>query len=694
MKRLICLAIVWCLSAGGAHPQSSRQERREAERFAGAQEVVYKTVGDIRLRGWVFRPQEPAPEPGHPAVVFFFGGGWRTGSPAQFVGQCRHLQRRGVAGIVCDYRVARRHQARIVDCVEDAKSAIRWFRQHAAELKIDPHRICAAGGSAGGHIACCTGLVSGLDAAGEDLSISSVPNAMVLFNPAVLLAPLDGLVVSERWKRSLEEIGRRTGTDPRRISPMHQIRPGLPPTLILHGRKDRVVPYEFVEEFVRRSRAAGNDIRLVGYEGAAHGFFNRRRSGRDGTQPSQSWYDRTLEELDRFLGDLGWMAGATAEQSDPVHDDRHLKIRRGLDASRRAFETTGRGRVAFLGGSITEMDGYRPLVETWLTEHFPQTQFEFVNAGIASTCSHAGAFRLERDVFRDGPVDLLFVDFAVNDDQDAGHGSDDCVRGVEGIVRHALLTDPETDIVLLHFPNDSMLRTFRAGRQPKVIREHERVAEHYGIPSVSVAGFAADAIDRGELTWEQYGGTHPHRPGQQLAARLTGRLLTAGMRIGRPLRRRESAELPSPIRADSFWSGRLIPAAAADVTTQGNWQRGAPDWDMLPGRCRDRFRRRPLLSTVSPGALLSLDFIGTAVGAWVLAGPDAAVLEFRMDDGPWESRDLLHRWSRDLHYPRVVLFGVGLSSGRHRLEIRVAAPPRPERGSAVRILDFAVNGPK
>ena len=101
-------------------------------------------------------------------------------------------------------------------------------------------------------------------------------------------------------------------------------------------------------------------------------------------------------------------------------------------------------RVAFMGGSITEMDGYRPMVATWLQERFPATPFDFVAAGISSTCSTTGAFRLEADVlqstggsFDSGPgLDLFFVEFAVNDDQDAMHSHHECVKGMEGIIRH------------------------------------------------------------------------------------------------------------------------------------------------------------------------------------------------------------------------------------------------------------------
>ncbi|MDG1854188.1 MAG: hypothetical protein P8I97_08515, partial [Verrucomicrobiales bacterium] len=95
------------------------------------------------------------------------------------------------------------------------------------------------------------------------------------------------------------------------------------------------------------------------------------------------------------------------------------------------------GRVAFIGGSITQMNGYRPMVADWLKARFSQTKFEFINAGISSTCSTTGAFRLKEHVLDKGRIDLFFIEFAVNDDQDAGHEKRECVRGMEGIIRHA-----------------------------------------------------------------------------------------------------------------------------------------------------------------------------------------------------------------------------------------------------------------
>ena len=113
----------------------------------------------------------------------------------------------------------------------------------------------------------------------------------------------------------------------------------------------------------------------------------------------------------------------------------NIHFRGKLTNALHTFSTQDKGHVAFIGGSITEMNGYRPLVCELLQRRFPKSEFLFTNAGIASTCSTTGAFRLQRDVLNKGRVDLLFVEFAVNDQEDAQHTRRECIRGLEGIVR-------------------------------------------------------------------------------------------------------------------------------------------------------------------------------------------------------------------------------------------------------------------
>ncbi|MBE3070388.1 MAG: hypothetical protein IMZ66_09160, partial [Planctomycetes bacterium] len=146
---------------------------------------------------------------------------------------------------------------------------------------------------------------------------------------------------------------------------------------------------------------------------------------------------------------LAGIAGGAIAAAKAAPADANVIVRGGISSARLRFHADRRGHVVFLGGSITEMDGYRPMVSEMLRKRFPETAFTFTSAGIASTCSTTGAFRLAADVLDRGPVDLAFVEFAVNDDQDTHHTPAECVRGMEGIVRHLRRACPRADVVIV-----------------------------------------------------------------------------------------------------------------------------------------------------------------------------------------------------------------------------------------------------
>jgi len=261
----------------------------------GARAEVYKTVGETALSLYIFEPAGPA-QKNRPAIVFFFGGGWNSGTPAQFEPQCRALAARGIVAITADYRVATRQKAKPVDCVADAKSAVRWLRTHAARLGLDPQRIAAAGGSAGGHIAAAT-LVPGPDEPGKATTVSCRPDALVLFNPGLVLAPLDGYTPTGFGTALSAE---RLGAETIALSPGHHVTRGAPPTIIFHGDADTTIPFAASEVFTRVMRAAGNRCELVRFPGQAHGFFNFTRAD---NRP----YHETLAATDAFLVSLGYL---------------------------------------------------------------------------------------------------------------------------------------------------------------------------------------------------------------------------------------------------------------------------------------------------------------------------------------------------------------------------------------------------
>ena len=685
------LRLLLCLYSGLLLAPANAQVVYPPE-FDGSQSAVYKTIGDMKLKLWMFTPLAHKPESdSRPAVIFFFGGGWRSGSPAQFESQCRYLASRGMVAVTADYRVASRHGVKANACVEDCKSAVRWLRSNAATLGIDPERICAAGGSAGGHTACCTALIEGMDATEEDQAVSSVPNALALFNPAVMIAPLADFDVSGFDEAKFLDIASRTGVPPEQISPIHHVRSGMPATIIFHGKADSTVPYATVEEFTQRMQAAGNRCELSGFEGAPHGFFNAAR-GRDAANRERAtqWNLRTLLQLDRFLASLGWLDDQSTVR---IVDNDNVAFRGHLDNSFQKFAVEKTGHVAFLGGSITEMDGYRPRVSAWLEARFPETKFTFTNAGISSTCSNTGAFRLERDVLSQGPVDLLFVEFAVNDDQDAGHSASACVQGMEGIVRHVRTFNPHADIVMTHFVNPGMLETLKAGKTILSASEHERVAQRYEVSSSYLSKEVSARIAKDSLTWDDFGGTHPGPIGNQLAADLATSILEAGWRgLTADSVSATPHAMPVMLQTSSFAGGQLLAGEVASI--RDGWTFSEPDWNNIPGSKRDRFLNIPMLHASQPGATFDLEFTGSAVGLFVVAGPDAGQLQYQIDGEEVQTVDLFHRFSKGLHYPRTVMLARDLSPDKHRVTLTVSeSQNEASQGNSARIIAFAVNAP-
>ncbi len=247
--------------------------------------IVYKTVDTVNLTMEVFYP--PAFDTGklYPAMVFFFGGGWQNGSVKQFEHHAEYLAGRGLVCFLADYRVKSRQHTTPFESLSDAKSAVRYLRKNAVQLHIDPGKIIAAGGSAGGHLAAATAMVKGFDQPGEDLTVSAVPDALVLFNPVIDNGP---------GGYGYDRVGERY----KELSPLCNIRKGAPPTIFFLGTRDRLIPVETAKYYKKVMERVGSRCDLFLYEGQEHGFFNYK---------NRDYYYRTLLETDIFLTSLGYL---------------------------------------------------------------------------------------------------------------------------------------------------------------------------------------------------------------------------------------------------------------------------------------------------------------------------------------------------------------------------------------------------
>lgn len=219
--------------------------------MAIAEKILYKKTPQEDMYLYLLRPAGKHKKK-LPAIVYFTGGGWVGGTVDGQIPDAAWFRDQGIIGIGADYRVKSRHGTTPIECIRDAKSAVRYVRAHAKALGINPNKIIVAGGSAGGHIAACTAIDGG-DEPGEDLSVSSKANALVLHNPVL------GEGFGEEFFKQHPE-----------FSPLLQVKKGWPPTVLSCGTKDRTTPFVYAEKFTNLMKATGNTCELVAVKDADH----------------------------------------------------------------------------------------------------------------------------------------------------------------------------------------------------------------------------------------------------------------------------------------------------------------------------------------------------------------------------------------------------------------------------------------
>jgi lysophospholipase L1-like esterase len=337
-------------------------------------------------------------------------------------------------------------------------------------------------------------------------------------------------------------------------------------------------------------------------------------------------------------------------------------VRGNLMRSRDHFAQRKAGRVAFLGGSVTNL-AWREKVMGYLVRKFPDTAFDFVNAGLNGTPAELGAFRLEEDVFARGSVDLLFLEFAVN----GGN-----TESMEGIVRHARALSPDIDIVQMHIAARWFSDSLDGGLVPGAVVVHERVAEHYGNCSLHLYREIYDRMREGRFTWEQFApdGVHPTELGSTVYADfISGFLDTMWSRQNE---RAMTAALPSPLTQDPWERGALV---HYDRASSIDGFDHVVDW--MPALNGNLKQPASFVASPTPGSTISFAFSGTKVGLYSVVGPDSAVVEYRIDDAAWVQLDT----ARDSWYPNdyyrlnSFLLSTTLGNSTHVVTFRTIESP-------------------
>ena len=227
--------------------------------FIKSEKVLYKSTeqGDLNL--YFYRPLDFDDSKVYNCIIFFHGGGWNSGDYKQFERQSMYFASRGMVAISAEYRIKNKHGTSPINAMEDAKSAIRFLRLNSKSFSINPDRIAAAGGSAGGHLAAVTANINLFDNKNEDLNVSSKPNLLILYNPVIDFG-------SRKWLWI---------NNPSNASPIHNIKEGSPATIILSGTEDKIVPSETIINYKKIMESVGSRCDIILYEGAEHAFFNR-----------------------------------------------------------------------------------------------------------------------------------------------------------------------------------------------------------------------------------------------------------------------------------------------------------------------------------------------------------------------------------------------------------------------------------
>ncbi len=277
MRALLTISLLapCSIALGGAKPEVRKPD----------EVVTYRKTEQADLKLEIFRPAGWKADDDRPAIVFFFGGGWVGGSTTQFHPQATRLASCGMVAYCADYRVRSRHETSPFEAVADAKAAVRWIWRNAGKQGVDRKKIVSAGGSAGGHLAACSGLVAGHDEV-KDGEPAFIPAAMVLFNPVIDTSPkgYGHGKLKERY---------------RELSPVEHVHDKTVPTLVLVGSADTTTPVTGHKLFEARMKEKERLCRLIIFPGQKHGFFNPRGDNKN--------YWGTLEGMEQFLGDLNYI---------------------------------------------------------------------------------------------------------------------------------------------------------------------------------------------------------------------------------------------------------------------------------------------------------------------------------------------------------------------------------------------------
>ena len=353
------------------------------------------------------------------------------------------------------------------------------------------------------------------------------------------------------------------------------------------------------------------------------------------------------------------------------------------------IQKEGKATVAFLGGSITNMNGWRNKVMQYLRELFPQTQFTFINAGIPSLGSMPHAFRLKQDVLDKGRIDLLFFESAVND---LGNKTTELqqLRAIEGIIRHAYASNPYLNIIVMAFVDEAKIAGYSDGKIPTEVKVHNELSQYYHLPFINLAEEVSRRISNKEFSWQyDFKNIHPSSFGMEIYFNSIKTLLRKEF-IDRPSLQLTPVKLPAPLQKLNYTNADYV--AVRNAINKRKFVLN-PSWQPTDNvKTRPGFVNVPMLTGEEPDASFDLEFKGTSIGIAVVSGPDAGKISYSVDGKNEMELDSYNHYSKSLHLPQYFLLADDLKNTKHLLHIKILKEHNNEsKGTALRIVYFLVN---
>lgn len=282
LARLLCLG---CIISSALHAAPATPETTPTE-LPGAESFVYRAGTPEPQRLFVVKPAGWKATDRRGALMFFFGGGWTTGTPKNSIGWAKTAASLGLVGIAPDYRTKGRHDVSPLGSVADSRAALHWVQEHAAELGLDPARIAVGGNSAGGHVALWTAITHAPPGSDENESPRLKPAALILFSTVSDTSATNGYTP------------KRFGEHTTALSPLHQLDAKMPPVLAFHGDADKTVPLAQALALRDALVASGNACELHIVPGGGHNFGN----------DVPAWKEKSRELMIAFLKAQGCLA--------------------------------------------------------------------------------------------------------------------------------------------------------------------------------------------------------------------------------------------------------------------------------------------------------------------------------------------------------------------------------------------------